>query len=395
MPFDFIYNGLLGTVPTSVDDAKNWDPIDVRNATYRWTLSASGVSEYYLELAAGGDPSVLEEPDFVTEDGADMVDGTAGSLAAGEKDYADNDTLGFSTIYVRLTSGLADPDDRTIGFIKFIDVPYAAQNIDLGNGAAAIALTLNSLEALVFNNVSIAQDFTGLVGTLLQAFSFKLSGTLHIGFIKDDLAQPKGSLRLHLDIQDSSCVVKIDRSNTKSADSGFNPVRIQMRSPTTDIFIRGGRASFGVNPGEVFQADLISVTGGIQDAFVRAGYPGGQANLTIDEWEVFLGAEVVTYDGGVTSDKVFGGVHRLKGEGTFLAATVRDGATFEITSTGDHSSATVTLHAAILNMANVEKAITLGTLNVQDRGAEVIKDDSTIITTTNDNVAGKHSVIYS
>jgi hypothetical protein len=92
------------------------------NSTYRWTASGSGTSEYYLELAGGGDPSI-SSPTVVHENAVDIKDaslltsGTAGSLTAGQYDYGDNDSLGYSTIYVRLTDS-TDPDTKSDGYIR-------------------------------------------------------------------------------------------------------------------------------------------------------------------------------------------------------------------------------------------------------------------------------------
>jgi len=92
----------------------------VKAATYKWTASGAGTNEYYVELLAGGDPS-LDEPSAVYEDvgGADTVMpvGTLGSLAAGEYAYGDNDTLGYSTIYVRLSDNV-DPDTKADGYLE-------------------------------------------------------------------------------------------------------------------------------------------------------------------------------------------------------------------------------------------------------------------------------------
>lgn len=87
----------------------------IRSATYRWLLSAAGTTEYYLDLAAGGDPA-LREPDDVIEDLAFMTAGTVGSLAASEWDYGDNDALGYNTIYVRLSDG-SDPDSQAADYL--------------------------------------------------------------------------------------------------------------------------------------------------------------------------------------------------------------------------------------------------------------------------------------
>ena len=67
-----------------------------------------GPAEYYLELDGGGDPG-LPKPDKVFINDVDSTEGTMGSLAQGEWDYGDNDTLGYSTIYVRLSDD-SDPD---------------------------------------------------------------------------------------------------------------------------------------------------------------------------------------------------------------------------------------------------------------------------------------------
>jgi hypothetical protein len=82
---------------------------------FKWTVSASGTDEYYLDLGAGGDPNATlkwGEPDTVLETASftAMTKAAAGSLSAGEWAWGDNDTLGFNTVYVRLTSGGPDPD---------------------------------------------------------------------------------------------------------------------------------------------------------------------------------------------------------------------------------------------------------------------------------------------
>ena len=92
----------------------------VLSGTYQWTLSGSGTNEYYCEANGGGDPS-LDDPLAVYEDvgGADttMPEGVLGSLSAGEWGYGDNDTLGFNTIYVRLSDNV-DPDTKANGYLE-------------------------------------------------------------------------------------------------------------------------------------------------------------------------------------------------------------------------------------------------------------------------------------
>jgi hypothetical protein len=89
----------------------------VNSTKFQWTLSASGTSEYYLEAAGGGNP-LINVPTQVWGNKIEMTEGTAGTLSAGEWDYADNDTLGFSTVYVRLTDS-TDPDTKSTGWITY------------------------------------------------------------------------------------------------------------------------------------------------------------------------------------------------------------------------------------------------------------------------------------
>lgn len=69
-----------------------------------WTQSGSGTDEWYLtdNYNTGNNPYIVE-PSFLVDNGALMAAGTAGTLAAGRWDWADNDSLGFNTIYARVT----------------------------------------------------------------------------------------------------------------------------------------------------------------------------------------------------------------------------------------------------------------------------------------------------
>lgn len=88
----------------------------VRTASYKWTLSSGGTTEYYLELAAGGNPNLGGDPEACIINNSVATKGTVGSLAAGEWGYEDNDTLGFNTLYVRLSDG-TDPDTKALDYI--------------------------------------------------------------------------------------------------------------------------------------------------------------------------------------------------------------------------------------------------------------------------------------
>lgn len=94
---------------------KSWSlssvPFDnLRSSSDEWTASGSGTNEYHYA-------TVKEEPYAVFINGTAATKGTIGSLAAGEWGWGDNDTLGFSTIYVRLSDD-ADPDGKAEGYVQ-------------------------------------------------------------------------------------------------------------------------------------------------------------------------------------------------------------------------------------------------------------------------------------
>jgi hypothetical protein len=86
-----------------------------------WTLSASGTNEYYLPIS--NTKSFKSKPDDVWEDDTAMTEGDLGSLSAGEWGFGDNDSLGESTIYVRLSDG-TDPDSKFSADNDYLEAKY-------------------------------------------------------------------------------------------------------------------------------------------------------------------------------------------------------------------------------------------------------------------------------
>lgn len=105
--------GRVGIHPTGGADTV----VSIRSASFQWTVSASGTSEYYLEASGGGDPGLNATPQIVEENSAAMTAGALGTLAAGEWAWGDNDGLGYSTVYVRLTDS-TDPDTKALAYVE-------------------------------------------------------------------------------------------------------------------------------------------------------------------------------------------------------------------------------------------------------------------------------------
>lgn len=90
----------------------------VKAGVYRWTASAAGgAGVFYCELNAGGNPN-LASPSAVRASGVDMTLASAvAALPAGNYWYGDGDTLGFSTVYVKLADS-TDPDTKSDGYVE-------------------------------------------------------------------------------------------------------------------------------------------------------------------------------------------------------------------------------------------------------------------------------------
>jgi len=87
--------------------------LNLISASYQWTISGN---EYYLEDSGSGTPAI-SQPTTVYEDDSAMTNGTLGSLSTGEWAWGDNDSLGFNTIYVRLSDD-ADPDSKSVNYVE-------------------------------------------------------------------------------------------------------------------------------------------------------------------------------------------------------------------------------------------------------------------------------------
>ena len=100
-----------------------WPRWNVRTTGWEWNESGSGLGEFYLEIAGGGAPVhpdtgvALIAPPMVEGNGSDFTAGTPGTLGLSQFGWDDNDTLGFSTLYVRLADG-TDPDGKADGWVK-------------------------------------------------------------------------------------------------------------------------------------------------------------------------------------------------------------------------------------------------------------------------------------
>lgn len=87
----------------------------IRDSNYEWYKNGA-TNEYYLQALGGGNPNI-NMPSVAIENNAQMTDGAAGSLVAGEWDWNDVNGLGYSTVYVRLSDS-TDPDGKSADYVE-------------------------------------------------------------------------------------------------------------------------------------------------------------------------------------------------------------------------------------------------------------------------------------
>lgn len=159
---------------------------DLLDGTYRWTASGSGTNEYYMELAAGGDPSV-SQPDYLKENATLISTAVLGSLTAGTWNYGDNDTLGYSTIYIRMSDN-SDPDTKPSGYVEsfvYDDIDSSAFTTYASGGEVRkLVSTVTGLDHLEGESVDILADGAVLASETVSSGSITLdteSTTVQIG----------------------------------------------------------------------------------------------------------------------------------------------------------------------------------------------------------------------
>lgn len=160
----------------------NWAGVSLRNGIYKWTASGSGTAEYYLELFGGGNPGISDPgttTGAITGNDLNFANGTMGSLAVSQFDYGDNDTLGFSTIYVRLADG-TDPDSKPLDFVKLYQVPVATDNVRVPAGSGA--MVGYDFTGVAWGDFIVEDGYTAAIGSATLPLSidpdrFEWSGT--------------------------------------------------------------------------------------------------------------------------------------------------------------------------------------------------------------------------
>ncbi|MFP4016733.1 MAG: LamG-like jellyroll fold domain-containing protein, partial [Halanaerobiales bacterium] len=103
-----------------------------QHLNYTWNISTEGENEYYVTLIGGDDPEITTVNEL-WYDYEKAHHGIVGRLNPGEWAYADNDNLGFNTVYIRLPDG-GDPDElEPKDMINIVEARYDDKKVRPGS----------------------------------------------------------------------------------------------------------------------------------------------------------------------------------------------------------------------------------------------------------------------
>lgn len=333
------------------DAATSWSPINIRSDAFSWTASGSGTGEYYLRTAAGADPSGvltgLVEPSAVQAGGVALTAGTAGSLAASEWDYADNDTLGYSTIYVRLSDSV-DPDTKANGFVTFTDSPNANDDIYFRGSASFAGGDFSSIE---LDDIITLPGYTGTIGDAINPLQLDTADASRVEF--------NGTGIVYVSFGDAAVSPVVNR--TANAAAGTAGLHLVSCSALNDLFARGGTTKM--------------VGGSVDDAYVSSS-----ATLIGDHDAACTGdihnSGSVTWDG--TGVDLFNGNGTSNINGTDAWVTVEGSAgTIFYNSSGTLTNAN-SLGSCIIDTTQTAVDCTVSNVKVEGTGRFVYDATTTV-----------------
>jgi hypothetical protein len=353
MPFTKVF----GTTSGAWTTATLWEPILLSTPDYSWTISGSGTTEYYLRTAANGNPGFVAQPDNLYINGSNATEGTVGSLTAGQWDYGDNDTLGYSTVYVRLSDG-TDPDTKDPNYVKFYQYPRATEHVRFRRTSASInSIVGMDQSGVALGDFIVEEGYQGTIG----------SATLGYLFIDPDRFEFSGRGECWLNITSAAISPRIFA--TASSQQGYRGLYLR-GSAISVLDVLGGSVGLAVNPGDTATATTIRVSGAGTSCWI-----GNGVSLT----------NLHQYDGDVrlrcasTAAIIYGGKHYTEETGTQTAVTLYGGEYHYGNSSG---ITTFNLRGGFLNCRATNVARTIGTLNKYSGNYRIARNKEAVTVTT-------------
>lgn len=358
MVFTKVYNG-AGSGATAGDyaDSRNWELISLRTAAFAWTVSGSGTNEYYVRTAGGANPGFQASPpttNGVYIAGSAATKGTLGALTAGQWGYGDNDTLGYSTVYVRLSGG-GDPDAQSADHVQFRQIPQATENVRIPAGSGNISSNLDQ------SAVAIA-DFIreeGHEGTIGSA-----TGYLRID---PDRFEHHGSGQAWIDI--GTAAISAHIYETGSANTGERGLYLRGTAIAT-LNVMGGSVGLASLPGELSTATTARILGDNTSLWIGNG-------VTLTNLHQYAGE--VRLRCGCTTLIIYDGQHISEENGAMTTVTLKDG---EYIYQSSGNITTFHLYGGTLDELQSGAARTISTINLYAGSATILRNKEAVTHTT-------------
>jgi hypothetical protein len=334
MPFTKTWLGTTGDYELST----NWELISLRDSGYAWTASGSGTNEYYVRTAASGNPGFVATPPTTTGvyiAGSAATKGTLGSLTAGQWGYGDNDALGYSTVYVRLSGG-GDPDAQDADHVQFRQIPQATEHVRIPAGSGAISSNLDQ-SAVAIGDFIVEEGHEGSIGS-----------TLGYLLIDPNRFEYTGNGQAFIDLTTAAISPRI----IATVSATFGERGLYLKGSALDVIdMQGGQVGLAIRPGETATATTIRMQGSDASLWIGNG-------VTLTNLHQYSGEAVVRC--AVTTTILYGGELATEENGAHTTVT-QYGGEYIWTSSGNIT--TYNMYAGVLDMQKSGAARTLSTLN--------------------------------
>lgn len=275
MAWDKIWIGTTGDYSLY----SNWTKISVRTSAYSWTASGSGTNEYYLRTSGSANPSIGGTPGAVYINGSAATVGTAGTLAAGRWAYGDNDALGYSTIYVRLSDG-TDPDSKAADYVQFQSIPTAADNVRIPRGSGTITSGL-SQSSVAINNFTVENGYTAAIASA--------SGYLEID---PDVFTFAGTGAAYINV--GTAAIPLNVLSTATAVTGYQGLYL-LGSAITVLTVYSGRVGLAAQAGETSTvSSAVRSTGSNANIYLGSGCTLTGTTIDVNAGNVETDAAMIT-----------------------------------------------------------------------------------------------------
>lgn len=358
MPFTKVWNG-AGSGATAGDyaDSRNWELISLRTAAFSWTASGSGTNEYYVRTAGGANPGFVATPPTssgVYINGSTATKASLGSLAAGNWGYGDNDTLGYDTVYVRLSGG-GDPDAQVADHVQFRQIPQATEHVRIPAGSDVISSNLDQ-SAVAIGDFIRESGHEGTIGSA--------TGYLRID---PDRLEHSGNGQAWIDIGTAAIGPSIHE--TYPAPDGERGLYLRGTAIAT-LNAMGGDIGLASLPGELSTATTVRILGDKTSVWLGNG-------VTLTNLHQYAGEAMVRC--GVTTVIIYGGNHTTEENGAMTTVTLKGGQYF-YQSSGNIT--TFNLYGGTLDELKSGAARTIGTLNIYSGTSRIRRNKEAVVHTT-------------